>query len=245
VQLQFVGMRRRHRTASLIGYAALLAALVLSVSLVNPSKSHAADATYKDEVLADSPVGYWRLGDASGTEDRSGVTLGQAGALSGDADTAARFDGTNDTVRVPHAASLNPTGAFAIETWLRPNSLASSSVVRKDLAYMLRLTSGGGITFRIWKGSTANELQVNSAVASNAWSHVVANWDGTTMQIWIDGVLRASRALSGPAASNTQPLYFGSAYQSYDWLNGSLDEVAVYDHALSAARIRAHHDDSA
>ncbi|MCJ7692985.1 MAG: hypothetical protein MUO22_06170, partial [Sedimentisphaerales bacterium] len=66
-----------------------------------------AQAAYVDVVDALNPLGYWRLGESSGTTatDRAGsyngtysggVTLGTTGALSGDSDTAASFDGSND-----------------------------------------------------------------------------------------------------------------------------------------------------
>jgi hypothetical protein len=93
-------------------------------------------APYASAVLADHPVAYWRLGEASGTTaiDSSahlqtgayfnGVSLGQPGALPGDPNTAARFDGVND-----HAQFPNPVGDdFTVEAWINTtaNSLAGS-----------------------------------------------------------------------------------------------------------------------
>ena len=72
----------------------------------------AAVGSYRDEVLADGPVGYWRLGESGGTTAASetgtnpgiymnGVTLGRPGAITGDPSSAAGLDGIDDTVRVP------------------------------------------------------------------------------------------------------------------------------------------------
>jgi hypothetical protein len=226
----------------------LLAALAVGSASADGGQ---VSVSYRDAVLADAPVAYWRLGETSGIvagdeaashdgEYRGGVALGEPGAVAGDADPAAGFDGANDSVRIRNAPSLNPTSALSIETWLRPGSLASSSLVRKDTQYMLRLTSGGRIVFRIWKGGTANEVSVPGAVTADSWSHLVATWNGSTMELWVDGVLRATRALAAPSASGSQSLYLGSTNQSYDWLDGTLDEIALYDKALTPERIQAH-----
>jgi hypothetical protein len=85
---------------------------------------------YKDEVLADAPAAYWRLGEASGTTAKEGIggrhgtytngpTLAQTGAPTGDPDTAVRFDGVDDRVRVPYSSALNPS-AFTLEAWAKP-----------------------------------------------------------------------------------------------------------------------------
>src|SRR5262249_9939864 len=76
---------------------------------------------YSAAVLADSPSGYWRLGETSGTtaSDASGQnhpgsylntpTLGQPGALTGDTDTSVAFNGTDEYTSVPYSAALNPS----------------------------------------------------------------------------------------------------------------------------------------
>ena len=88
-------------------------------------------AAYSNQVLADEPLAYWRLGEPSGTSaaDASGngntgtyggsPTLGATGALAGDTDTATSFDGVNDNVSVPNNAALNLNGSFSIEFWAK------------------------------------------------------------------------------------------------------------------------------
>ena len=95
---------------------------------------------YRSVVIADEPSAYWRLGETSGTvavnaigapngEYRGGVALGQPGALSTDSNAAAGFDGVNDTVRMPDAAALDPTGSLSIEAWVRPTSTATAATL--------------------------------------------------------------------------------------------------------------------
>jgi acid phosphatase type 7 len=215
-------------------------------------------AGYRAEVMADGPRGYWRLGEASGTTAVSetasnagtytgGVTLAQPGSIAGDPNSAARLDGLDDHVRVPSATSLGPTAALSLETWVRPATLPSdtATLVRKDGHYLLRVNASGALIFRVWKGGAMTELTTGSnLVRAGSWSHVVATVDGSTMTVYVDGLARASRSFVGPTDSSTSALYFGASSGSYDWLAGTIDEVAVYGAALTATRVRAHYDAS-
>ena len=237
----------RARQADAAGNSASSAGSTFTVNATAPPPS-----AYRTTVLADTPRGYWRLGEASGTvaADETatsngtytgGVTLAQPGAITGDANTAARFDGVNDTVRIPNAAGLNSTSALSLEAFVKPGALPGSTatLMRKDLQYLLRLTSGGNLIFRLWKGGE-NELSTAAGVlAPNAWSHVVATYDGATMRIFVNGTLRGSRTLAAPVDVKTSDLYLGASI-NYDWLAGHVDEVAVYTRALSAADVQRH-----
>jgi Concanavalin A-like lectin/glucanases superfamily/Bacterial Ig-like domain len=210
---------------------------------------------YRAVVLADSPAAYWRLGELTGTTAADeqttspgtylgGVLLGAQGAVAGDPNTAAGLDGVNDTVRVPNNSVLSPTTALTVEAWVRPTSLPSTStVLRKESQYLLRLNSTGAVTFRIWKGGSLQELTTPSAaVGVGAWTHLVATWNGSTMTVYVNGTARATRALASPADAGTAQLFVGASTGSYDWFVGRLDEVAIYRSALSAARVQAHYE---
>ncbi len=209
---------------------------------------------YRSVVLADGPSAYWRLGETSGNvaanaigapngEYRGGVVLGEPGALSTDPNAAASFDGVDDTVRMPDAAALDPTGALSIEAWIKPTSGApATTLVRKEGQYMVRRQADGAVTFRLWKSGVTRDFSSAAGVTMpDAWNHVVATWNGSSMEIWVNGILRGSTVLSAPIDASAQPLFVGSVLQSYDWFRGTIDEVAVYGSALSAERILAHY----
>ncbi len=215
-------------------------------------------ASYRDVVLSDTPGGYWRLGEASGitAADQTGrgpgaysgsPSLGQAGAIAGDPDTALGLDGVNDQVRVPASAFLSPTASLSLEAWLRPTQLPgyTATLVRKNLQYLLRVTYSGAIQLRLWRGGSYTELSTPTGIiGSGSWHHVVATYDGSTMRIYVNGVQRANRSLLGSLDTSNSALYLGSS-GGYDYFNGHLDEIAVYAGALSAARVSAHYDGSA
>jgi hypothetical protein len=207
-------------------------------------------------VLDDTPAAYWRLGEASGPTAASqtgvaagaylgGVTFGRQGMVAGDPDTAVLLNGTNATVRTSDAAALNSRTGLAIEAWVKPTTLpiSSSTILRKDGQYLLRITSTGALIFRTWKGGASRESSTSGNVLqAGRWSHVVATWDGATVVIYVDGVAKATAAQSSPIDTTNNALYIGSVWGSYDWLDGALDEVAVYGHSLTSARVQAHFD---
>jgi len=210
---------------------------------------------YRDTVLADTPRGYWRLGEASGTVAadtaatsagayQRGVTLGEPGAITGDPDTAVRLDGLNDAVRIPSVAGLNSSSALSLEALVRPGGLppGTSTVMRKDQQYLLRITAQGNLIFRLWKSGSERELSTAAGViVDNVWSHVLATYDGAAMRIFVNGRLRASLTLTAPVDTGTRDLYVGASID-YDWLAGRVDDVAVYTRALSAADVQRHFD---
>jgi hypothetical protein len=220
--------------------------------------STAAAATYRDTVMADAPRAYWRLGEAGGTSaaDQTGFAntgayqgspaLGQAGIVPVAQSTAIALDGSNDSVRVPSSASLNPTAALSLETWIRPAALPASTatLVRKDLQYLMRLGSGGAVTFRLWHGGATSEVTTPAgAVPAGSWSHVVATFNGTSMSIYVNGTERATLAMAAAVDVGTALLSLGASSSS-DWFRGRMDEVAVYGSALPGARVLAHYTKS-
>jgi hypothetical protein len=94
-------------------------------------------SVYAEAVLADSPVSYWRLGESSGTVavDEMGtnvgtyvgsITLGQTGALVGDADTSVLFNPADSEITVADHASLDVGDVFSLECWVNRDSVAGT-----------------------------------------------------------------------------------------------------------------------
>src|SRR5687767_7829365 len=111
-----------------MGSRARLAGAVAVLLLLGSFTIAGASANYSSEVLADSPLGYWRLGESAGplasdssgnglNGTYSGPGLGAPGAIDGDSDTAATFDG-DDYVNLPTYAGLEPALVSA-EAWVQ------------------------------------------------------------------------------------------------------------------------------
>jgi hypothetical protein len=212
-------------------------------------------------VAADAPAGYWRLGEASGTVAADavganpgsylgGVTLGALGALAGDADTAARFDGIDNRVSMgdPSDGSLDfAAGDFTFEAWAKTTLNGERAIGSKRASgpyWQLTVTDDPGhtgeIRVNVSAGSSREVYGPPVRVDDGAWHHVVAVFDRDAgITVYVDGVgeLRAG-AFTG-SIDNAGPFLVGKS-TGYGYFGGDIDEVAVYATALSAARVQAH-----
>ncbi len=142
---------------------------------------------YNAAVIADSPVSYWRLGEASGTlaADERGAnpgtyvnapTLGAASLLSADtANKAVGLDGTNDQVKVPSSASLSLGSPITLETWIKPTSLPTAgnfaSILTKAESYSLQFNGPRSRSCSREPASASRRLQGRSSPARpTTWS---------------------------------------------------------------------------
>ncbi len=220
---------------------------------------------YSQAVLADAPLGYWRFGEGSGATARDasgngidgtwfgGAALGVAGALP-EGDRAAAFDGVNDRADFGDQFDLPGTSPFTFEAWIRPtvSDAWHRRIVEKEEksaagfweGYRLAINSSLGVYCQRWEagnngGSTS--VPMSRFVLGN-WYHVACTYDGTSIRMYVDGVLAATRASAMQVAVTSAPFTVGSfsGGGSSSWFAGDLDEVAVYGTALSEQRLREH-----
>jgi len=222
-----------------------------------PATPTPTPGAYPAAVLADHPAGYWRLNETSGTTAadssgsaqngtyQNGITLGQSGPMAGSG--AAHLDGVDDAVSVPSASGgvLNPTAALSVESWVRLDAYTGNypRLVSKPGVYELVLYVYPGGEGRLeWDVYTPTEVSTTTSYAQrlllHTWYHVAATYDGATARLYVNGVERANRAVSGSLVQNGNALTLSRADRP---LAGSLSEVAVYGTALTAAQVQAHY----
>lgn len=215
---------------------------------------------YVDEVLADSPVVYYRLGEASGTTmvDSSGngrdgtyvasPDLGSPGLIHDDPNTAIWFDSVNQSGVIPYESWMNNT-AVSYEFWYKPDAASrfqrryilsryASSSIDQDVLVYLRV---GRIHFNMYTGSgTTGEISAPTFAADQIY-HIVFTRDGTTARLYVDGIEAVSTTYSGNRVG-TADLRIGYPNLTPDApYVGVLDEFAAYDYALTPGRIRRHY----
>lgn len=214
--------------------------------------------SYASEVLADSPVVYWRQGDPSGSTmtDSSGnarhgtyavaPTLGATGLLVGDADTAANFQGggSGGYGEMASASWMNVTD-LTLEVWIKPDQVSAQAnvVIRDDGGagrdWILRTTSAGKIDFAVWNtGGTLYQLIPTTVLSAGNTYHIVGTFDGTNQKVYINGTQAGTQACSGDVRALTQMIQLGGPGSRFD---GIIDEVAIYGTALSSTRVSDHY----
>ncbi|MGH8353922.1 MAG: DUF6701 domain-containing protein, partial [Pseudomonas sp.] len=140
--------------------------------------------------------------------------------------------------------SLDLNGRFTIAVWVRPRSRPSElmSILSKDENYEFHLKPNGRVNWW-WQTSgpaATREFDSTTSVPLDSWTHVAIRFAPGDQRIYINGVLAGSASYSGTPRSNGDPLQLGQD-QGYAgrYFNGDLDELRIYQQALSAAQIQA------
>jgi Concanavalin A-like lectin/glucanases superfamily len=234
--------------------------------IINPySFSAPTGASYYDEVIADNPDGYWRLGESSGTTavDEIGAnngtyinspTLGDAGAIGGDSDTAITFAGTgNQGVNCGSVANYT-TSDFTIEFWINAVSFASTAnavvcvvIFRgqyQQTGYYVGIGTDGSVGLNTnQSGAIQSTGTAAGAVSVLTWNHIVITRQGSTVLIYVNGVDVTSSAGTHTNPDSSPDQFVIGDYNANGWTpNATMDEVAIYSTALSAARVAAHYN---
>lgn len=219
--------------------------------------------TYSQVVVADGAVDYWRLNDTTSTaHDSAGASDGTyslsfpgrprlyPGATSNDVSNKGGYFYLNDALSVAGSPGSRIAGDSTVEAWFQiPTNLSPEST-----NYMFKSTvSGpGGWGTVDWYGEVGSAtleyvgrgaMTITfpyNATSSSVWHHFALTISGSTATIYIDGRVAAS----SPAAASTQPsgpTFIGTdGYNDGGGLDGMLQDVAVYNRAMTAAQIAAH-----
>jgi hypothetical protein len=224
------------------------------IALVLAAAPAGAQAATYAEVMTATPglTDYWRLGEGAGATTAvdatnawpgtySATTLGAAGALTGDADTAARFAGSGYV-----SAGNGPafTGPMTVEAWASADANRIAYLVSdgtsSSTGYQLWIASNGAPAFTV--GMTGGTVQVQGApVGLNAWHHLAATVDATAVTLYVDGAPVATQPALGTPRAATSTLMLGRSSSTGRNLRGGLDEVALYGAALDPATVAAHY----
>jgi hypothetical protein len=78
---------------------------------------------------------------------------------------------------------------------------------------------------------------VHTALPLGAWTHLATTYDGVNQRFYVNGALVATKAQTGSIAAGNQPLRIGGNSVSGEYFQGVIDEVRIYNRALSAAEI--------
>jgi RHS repeat-associated protein/uncharacterized repeat protein (TIGR01451 family) len=238
----------------------------------------ATAATYVSVVSPDAPWALYHLDDPAGTAPidatghststaLGGLTAGVASATK-DRDTAMAFDGTTGGIKAHYTNTfVQPITSVSVEAWVNLQSNRStafgiqpvaSSAINNSAAWELDVSDvATSADFKIaGDGGSFTTLTVSSLTLIGGWHHLAGTYDGATMNLYVDGVLKGSRTLR---ASGTQSNAFcmGALLKlcgqnptgcnqppctpaSGSFAKGSIDEVAVYTSVLSAGQIASH-----
>jgi PKD repeat protein len=210
-------------------------------------------------------VGLWHFDEGSGTtasdssgNNYNGVIFG-AIYVDGKSGKALLFDGTNDYVNVPDPGASNlDLNRVTIEAWIyMPTEVPTGfrNIVRKghglDRCYGLDMGYPNAQKIRGWVnlgqlgGSSALWVQSGTLLLPDQWYHVVMTYDGSSVKLYLNGVLDSwSTSITGNIYDNDLSVRIGGQpagdSQGSMPFKGLIDEVRIYNIALSSTVVNAH-----
>ena len=175
--------------------------------------------------------------------------VGSPAAISGPVGEALYLHGDGDRVLIADDASLD-VQSLTIAAWLQPQERATQYAISKatkngEDGFELSLSSRGPVFVRFNQDSSGNDYRVESdrsyPTDGTTWMHVAATYDGSTIKLYLDGQLEASKAASFPLATNQLALSLGAQHDGTRPFLGGMDDVRIYSRALDAQEIAVLH----
>ena len=205
-------------------------------------------------------VSWWSGNDsaADSVGTNNGVAMGGTAFAPGEVGEAFSFDGVSGWVDIPNPASLNPTGPFSVEAWIKanPQQLTAGGIfliVDKShgftdgTGWLLQGNANGTVGFGYGTGgssSGANFPEVNtlSSVLDNQWHHLAGVFTGTQLQIYLDGALQSTLNQTALPVNNQRDAEIGCSWGGGTptrYFHGLIDEISYYDRGLSSNEVVA------
>jgi hypothetical protein len=204
-----------------------------------------------DFIVTSGLVGHWWFDEGGGTTAADASGNGNDGTLvsgptwsPGQFVGALRFDGVDDYVDCGNGASLNITGKITVALWAKSDGLPgqydallmkTSSTSWPD-GYGLFYNGSNEVRFFVnhW-----NTYLASAPINPTPWNHIAGVYDGSAVRIYVNGVEGTSVSYTGSIISTIADLEIGRGASDAYNLSGWIDEVRLYNRALSAEEIRA------
>jgi hypothetical protein len=222
-------------------------------------------ASSSAQVCVASPPGLvgWWTGDSDATDTvagNNGVLLGSTTFAQGIVANGFKMDGVGDGVQIPDTAALKPA-AVSVEAWVRFDSLDTPPVSQffsPGIQYIVfkkntrtfnfegyslhkeRHAGGDRIAFRVTNANGFGNIALSTTpVAVGQFYHVVGTYDGTTVKMYVNGVLEGQAAATITMDYGTNPIFIGTSGETvFDGkLNGVVDEASIYNRPLTSTEI--------
>ncbi|MBN2180980.1 MAG: discoidin domain-containing protein [Sedimentisphaerales bacterium] len=180
--------------------------------------------------------------DSSGN-GLNGTIVGTPGYVAGITGMALSLDGVDDHVNCGDNARFDITGQITLAAWVKTNDAGNGQhnpfVGKGDQSYAIKHASNNSMEFFIYDDDWQTlQSPINSSFNDN-WHHIAGTFDGNQLRLYVDGLLADSMDYTGAIATTTYPVNIGRNSQNTDRLyEGAIDEVRIYNRALSEAEIQ-------
>ena len=181
--------------------------------------------------------------DTSGNSN-TGTISAATWTTSGKYGNALSFNGTSSRVNINDASSLDLSTGMTLEAWVYPTSSTGwRTVLLKeipgDLSYgIYAFDDASRPVAYIYVGGSEISAQGTASIPLNTWTHLATTYDGATLRLFVNGSQVGSRAISGAISVSTSPLRIGGNAIWGEYFSGRIDEVRIYNRALTQTEIQ-------
>ena len=203
-----------------------------------------------------SPMSQWNFSEGSGcvANDSYGINNGilknncpsiSPSWVIGKIGNALSFNGSSNNVSVNNSANLNFTTSMSVSAWIKWNIVPSTG-----MAYATIVNKNGDSQYRLQHNATNSKFEFGiktntggsyltsiTTPTDGVWYHLVGTWDGAFVKIYVNGVLEQTTGRTGVIPGSSVPLKIGSSSLDARWFNGIIDEVNLWDRALSQEEV--------
>ncbi len=195
----------------------------------------------------DGLVSYWpaddHINDVVGPNN--GTFQNGAAYAPGIIGRAFSLNGVSQYIVAADSPSLSLTGSFTLEAWIKiaSNNRQQAIIEKYDVpalnGYLLRITDGGKLQSTVCSTWCSQPPATGATTVSiNTWHHVVGVNDGTSIKVYLDGVLDGTSATTYVPTDGASSLKIGARGDDANTrLGGLIDEVRIYARALTASEI--------
>ena len=163
--------------------------------------------------------------------------------------SALQFDGIDDHILIPEHPSLNSRESITLVAWINWNGEVNATddlqniITNGEWRRALRVTEpdhwhgGNEVQVVLHVGNTLHTIYSTTNVTEKEWQHLVMTYDGKAINIYVNGNLDTTKNVTGNITAAQVSTFIGTEEADY-FFNGLIDEVKIYDRALSAEQIQ-------
>jgi len=211
--------------------------------------------TFTVSTVPSGLVAAYGFEEGSGTSTADASGNGNLGTIANATWTSAgrfgkalSFNGTNAWVTVNDANSLDLTNGMTLEAWVNPTALSGGSSNGWRTVILKQQTSN--LVYGLYGNTDQNRPSSHVYIGGdldtvgtaqlplNTWRHLAATYDGSTLRLFVDAVQVSTRAVSGNITASSNQLRIGGNSVWGEYFSGLIDEVRVYNRALSQTEIQ-------
>ncbi|MEH2313056.1 MAG: LamG-like jellyroll fold domain-containing protein [Nostoc sp.] len=250
-----------------LGYGGTVTPITKSLAIKFNTSKNAIDPNKNNiAVLQDGSsiglLGYWKFDEATGKTVLDSSGNNNKGSLINSSRTVGLYGQALQVSRknssyasIPASASLNSmSNQITVSAWARPNGkpVGFEAVVNRQIRtlvhpdqFFLGFGTRNRVTTYKWElGTTNGEGDVYKGLpTADRWVHLVGTYDGSMLRLYVDGVQIGANPVTGNLLVDNNPVTIGAA-ENYaegtplgDRFDGLVDEVRIYNRALSATEI--------